>query len=147
MGDRISQVLVVNGSDTYSLPQSNINIMSQLGPSGFYVGEGEIIITGTMPTGTLRIIYPCRPPLMTLTPNTSVYKAITAVGSSSVTSVEGTLTGSLEVIRGSQPYRTVSPNMSFSSGVGTDGDCSTDYTRFAVGDYSIERDASPYVPL
>lgn len=121
--------------------------MSQLGPSGFYVGEGEIVITGTMPTGTLRIVYPCRPPLMTTTPNASTYKAISSVGASSVTSVESGLTGTLEVIRGNPPYRTISPNVSFSAGVGTDSDCSTDYTRYAALDFSITQDASPYVPL
>jgi hypothetical protein len=84
---------------------------------------------------------------MTTTPNASTYKMISAVGGSSVTSIESGLSGTLEVIRGNQPYRTVSPRVSFAAGAGTDLDCSSDYTRYAVGDFSIEADASPYVPL
>lgn len=38
MGDRISQVLVINGPESYSLPQTNIGILSNQGPAGFYVG-------------------------------------------------------------------------------------------------------------
>jgi hypothetical protein len=38
MGDRVSQVLVINGSESYSLPQTSINVVQQTGPSGFFVG-------------------------------------------------------------------------------------------------------------
>jgi hypothetical protein len=147
MGDRISQVIVINGNENYALPQSNSTVLSKETQTGFYMSEGEIIITGTMPTGTLRIVYPCRPPLMVLTPNPSTYKSISAVGANSVTSVESGLTGTLEVIRGNPPHRTVSPRVSFAAGVGTDLDCSTDYTRYDTFDFSITQNASPYVPL
>lgn len=143
LGDRISLIKIIdtNGGQ-YNLIQTSINERST-NRQGFYVTQGDIILTGDLPTGTMRVFYPIRPPLMTASGGLGY--PINSVGTSNFTSTTAP-NGNKQVIRSGSPYRTVSPSVTIASSTGIDND-STDYERYQVGDLVINYNETGYVPL
>lgn len=141
LGDRIDLIKILDGSGAeYNLIQTTRNERSYL-RQGFYVTEGDIVLTGDLPTGTMRVFYSCRPALMVVGATTTAISSVSS-GSFAVTIANGTY----DAIRANQPYRTISPNISVTGNVGTNSD-SSDYELFQAGDFVIAQDQSPYVPL
>ena len=145
MGGRIYSIMVTDGSSSeYHLNQMPNTDKSASGRRGFYVQQGQFILTGDLPSGTLVVTYPCRIPTMQAVTN----KTVTAVGASSITlsAVHAAGTGHI-VVRGTSPYRTVSPAVvTDGTNVATDAD-DTDYTKFAVGDVFLNTNTTSLVPL
>lgn len=73
----------------YDLQQTNNTDKSTANRRGFYVTEGDIVLTGDLPSGTMTVKYPVRPPKMSS--SAVALGALSAVGASSV--VSGSLTG------------------------------------------------------
>jgi len=145
LGSRVLKVCIVDSSgvEQHLPPQTSILNSSQDGACAFYMSEGDIVLTGTVPSGILRVYYPVRPPKMSA--SAAAASTISSVGATSVASTVAN--GTYEVIRSGSPFRTVTPALVIASNVGTDSDCSLDYTRFAAGDILITQDSTHIVPL
>lgn len=148
VGGRIFDVQINDGTRIYSLNYKSPGEISAR--AGFTIDGNDLVIwmpnSNTQLTGIMRVSYPCRPPDMGTTLNTT--SPVTSVAATSVTAAAAG-SGSFEVING-DTFLTVSPTVTFAAGVGTNPDIlqGDDYTGiYAVNDLVLTGSFTPNVPL